>query len=72
MCRTVLHVGRELPVTIALKNIIQKSCPEEYEERRREETLEAAAGAAPGVVSLPLFVMQVSKRDLLWNCIVWI
>lgn len=27
MCRTVLHVGRELPVTIALKTLLEKSFP---------------------------------------------
>jgi Lon protease-like protein len=37
MCRTVLHVG-QLPVSIVLKNILEKSFPEEYELRRSEET----------------------------------
>jgi hypothetical protein len=27
MCRTVLHVGRELAVTITLKNLLEKSFP---------------------------------------------
>lgn len=59
MCRTVLHVGRELPVTIALKNILVKSMPEEYEERQREERLLGQEDAAAGLATLPLFVMQV-------------
>jgi len=37
MCRTVLHVG-QLPVSIVLKNILEKSFPEEYDMRRCEET----------------------------------
>ncbi len=36
MCRTVLHVG-QLPVSIVLKNILERSFPEEYEMRRAEE-----------------------------------
>ena len=27
MCRTVLHVGRELAVTITLKNLLERSFP---------------------------------------------
>ncbi|GLC50546.1 hypothetical protein PLESTB_000391800 [Pleodorina starrii] len=43
-CRTVLHVSRDsLPVTITLANIISKTFPEEYADRRREAA-EAAGG----------------------------
>lgn len=65
MCRTVLHVGRELPVTIALKNILSKSFPEEYQQRHEEDVAEKAAAEGPGAgqepasnVVLPLFVMS--------------
>jgi Lon protease-like protein len=55
MCRTVLHVG-QLPVSIVLKNILERSFPEEYEMRKCEETnaasfnfiLPSAATAAAG------------------------
>ncbi|PRW58966.1 DNA excision repair ERCC-8-like isoform B [Chlorella sorokiniana] len=61
MCRTVLHTGRELTVTVALKNLLEKSFPEEYAARRQEE-LEAAAAAPAGGASdapLPMFVMSL-------------
>lgn len=49
-------MGRELPVTIALKSIIEKMFPEEYEQRRLE-----ARGIIGGMegdeAPLPLFVM---------------
>ena len=55
MCRTVLHVG-QLPVSIVLKNILERGFPEEYEARRREEI--EAAGASGEAALLPLFVMN--------------
>ncbi|GAX75173.1 hypothetical protein CEUSTIGMA_g2617.t1 [Chlamydomonas eustigma] len=72
LCRTVLHCGRQLPVTVTLANIISRSFTEEYEERRAEEVAEAAAVAASasssgqwdegvgsdGTLTLPLFVMS--------------
>eukprot|EP00775_Hariotina_reticulata_P012534 gene12534-12667_t len=61
MCRTVLHVGRELPVTITLQNIISKAFPEEAEARAAETkgvTTAEAALAAVEEVTLPLFVMS--------------
>lgn len=62
----VLHVGRELPVCVALQNILSRSFPEEWAEREAEEREAAAAaaadgssgGAAGGRYSLPLFVMS--------------
>jgi hypothetical protein len=57
----VLHVGRELPVTITLQNIISKAFPEEAEARVAEIRGLAATAAAPAaaeVVTLPLFVMS--------------
>ncbi|KAK9808920.1 hypothetical protein WJX72_006425 [[Myrmecia] bisecta] len=56
MCRTVLHVGRELPLSVTLNNILEKSFPEEYQQRRRETRSlpSEVAGEAP----LPLFVMS--------------
>lgn len=55
VCRTVLHVGREIPVTLALRQLIQKSFPEEYEARRQEE---AGSPSDAGGAALPLFVMS--------------
>ena len=61
MCRTVLHIGRELPVTVTLKNILEKSFPIEYAERRAEENA-ASTGRGPGECvaepPVPLFVMS--------------
>lgn len=56
MCRTVLHAVGQLPVSIVLKNIIERSFPEEYAERAAEEAAEAGAAQAASV--LPLFVMS--------------
>ena len=51
-----MHVGRSIPVSITLKNILEKTFPEEYEDRRREE---GHGAAAPGErAPLPLFVMS--------------
>lgn len=60
MCRTVLHVGRELPVTVILKALLEKSFPGEYEERRREESVAGAGEDGEGgqAAPLPLFVMS--------------
>ena len=52
----MLHVGRSIPVSITLKNIIEKTFPEEYAERAAEE---GHGGAAEGgTTPLPLFVMS--------------
>ncbi|WIA19665.1 hypothetical protein OEZ85_005596 [Tetradesmus obliquus] len=65
MCRTALHVSRELPVSITLQNILARAYPQEYAARAAEiagaAAAEAAAAAAAGGVerlSLPLFVMS--------------
>ncbi len=55
----VLHVGRQLEVTRALHNVLERSFPEEYEARRRE-TLEALEPPRDHTAPfpIPLFVMQ--------------
>lgn len=63
MCRMVLHVARELPVTITLKNLLEHTFSGEYEARGAEEAELAAAarpggGGAAGAAPLPLFVMS--------------
>ena len=57
MCRTLVPVNREMPVTQALSQLIQSSFPEEYEARRQESllTAEAQAGKEP---PLSIFVMS--------------
>lgn len=65
MCRRVLHSGLDLPVSIVLQNVLERSFPEETAERRRESTSfveeQAAsvgtAAAAPASHDLPIFVM---------------
>ena len=50
----VLHVGRVVPVSITLKNLLEKNFAEEYAARREEE------GPAPSPsdnAPIPLFVM---------------
>ena len=39
VCRTLLPVNREVPITAALSQLIESSFPEEYQERRRESLL---------------------------------
>eukprot|EP00887_Chlorella_sp_A99_P005102 scaffold25.g5102.t1 len=55
LCRTVLHAGRDLPVTVVLKALLEASFPGEYAARGREE---AAAAGEGGAAPLPLFVMS--------------
>eukprot|EP01024_Parvocaulis_polyphysoides_P054629 TRINITY_DN5527_c0_g2_i3.p1 TRINITY_DN5527_c0_g2~~TRINITY_DN5527_c0_g2_i3.p1 ORF type:complete len:479 (+),score=43.31 TRINITY_DN5527_c0_g2_i3:204-1439(+) len=55
MCRTVLHMGQELPVTIVLHNLIKKVLPAEFEARRQEE--EGQTISRGGI--LPVFVMDI-------------
>lgn len=61
----MLHVSRELPITITLQNIISQAFPTEYTARAQEAL--AAAGAAAAAadgssgderLTLPLFVMS--------------
>ena len=53
----VLHVGKDIPVTLALRQLIEKSFPEEYQQRRQEEQA-AADVSGGGEAPLPLFVMS--------------
>ena len=53
----VLHVGKDIPVTLALRQLIEKSFPEEYQQRRQEEQA-AADMSDSGEAPLPLFVMS--------------
>jgi hypothetical protein len=61
----VLHVSRELPVSITLQNILSKVYPDEYAARAAEVAGAAAAAAAAAAgggaerLSLPLFVMSM-------------
>lgn len=56
MCRVVLHLGPDPPVTVVLRALLQRSFPREYEARGIEEAQEPA-GAEQGA-QLPLFVMS--------------
>ena len=55
--RQVVHVGRELPVSVTLAAVLERSFPAEYAERRAELRGARAAGAARAA-PLPLFVMS--------------
>lgn len=57
MCRAVLHVGRQLPVSVVLKNLLERAFSKEYAARMEEErgissTMEQTCRR------LPLFVMS--------------
>jgi Lon protease-like protein len=57
MCRRVFYGGFDLPVNIVLKNILERSFPDEYEIRKEEE--KASITAQEGAVEqLPLFVLS--------------
>lgn len=69
MCRTVLHVGRELPVTVTLKSILEKAFPLEYAQRQAEE--QADMGAQPEgqpEAPVPLFVMSPLMPGVQLQC----
>lgn len=53
-----MQVGRELVVTLVLKDLLERSFPDEYEARRAEES-DAAAPAPAADAPLPLFVMSL-------------
>jgi len=55
--RQVVHVGRELPVSVTLAAVLERSFPTEYAERRAELRGARAAGDARAA-PLPLFVMS--------------
>lgn len=52
----MLHVGRELPVTVTLKRILERCFPEEYAARELEEC--GPGGCSEDEPPLPLFVMS--------------
>lgn len=59
MCRRVFYSGFDLPVNIALKNILERCFPEEYEARREEEKASIGEQEGSGMVQqLPLFVLS--------------
>uniref|UniRef100_A0A7R9VZT1 RING-type domain-containing protein n=1 Tax=Chlamydomonas euryale TaxID=1486919 RepID=A0A7R9VZT1_9CHLO len=73
LCRTVLHCGRALPITVTLASLISRAFPAEYQERKEEEDASAASrpvgtagrtsssqdtAAINGVVTMPVFVMN--------------
>lgn len=54
----VLHVGRQIPISVTLQNIIEKSFPEELAERRAEMKASDEPAASDRPESpVPLFVM---------------
>lgn len=68
----MLHVGRELPVTVTLKRLLERSFPEEYAARGREQCGEGCSGQEEP--PLPLFVMQAllpGERMGLQVCVGW-
>lgn len=56
-CLQVLHVGRQIPVTVTLHNIIEKSFPVEFAERRAEMMAHEEAAADRPDAPVPLCVM---------------
>ena len=54
----MVHVGRELPVSITLAAILERSFPEEYAARRAEARGLASAQGGVWQAPLPLFVMS--------------
>ncbi len=70
MCLQVLHVGRKLPITITIQNIIEKSFLEEYALRKAEVAAQEQ-GPQPGgpETPLPLFVMSCMMPGELAFCL---
>mmetsp|Transcript_14889 Transcript_14889/g.44946 ORF Transcript_14889/g.44946 Transcript_14889/m.44946 type:complete len:483 (+) Transcript_14889:291-1739(+) len=56
-CRTVLHVGRAIPVLSQLRSFLLAAYPAEYQARTLEERSAAVGDAAEAPI--PLFVMAV-------------
>lgn len=54
-CRTVVHLTQNLVVSVTLKNLVQRSFPEEYEERLRETA--GLDNTESGHTILPFFVL---------------
>lgn len=65
-CRTVVHVGRQLPVSVVLKNLLERSFPEEYAIRRQEEeeSAKAAASAADQVGHVPRALLRLVQLPM--------
>lgn len=57
MCRTVLHLGQQLPVSVVLKNLLEHAFPQEYDARREEEINLMSCSETQRAL-LPLFVMS--------------
>jgi Lon protease-like protein/tetratricopeptide (TPR) repeat protein len=57
MCRAVLHVGRLLPVSVVLKNLLERAFPKEYAARMEEERGSSSL-MEQTCRRLPLFVMS--------------
>lgn len=57
VCRTLLPVNKEIPVTAALSQLLQTSFPEEYEARRQEQ-LHLNSAADGREAPLSIFVMS--------------
>ena len=57
-CAQVLHAGRELNVTRALHDILEKSFPEEYAARRQEAMEASPSFQGDASAPIPLFVMS--------------
>ena len=60
-------MGRQLPVTVTLAAVLERSFPDEYEARRRERCaeMEGAAGDAHDEAPVPLFVMSIMLPGVL-------
>ena len=69
----MLHVGRQIPISVTLQNIIEKSFPEELAERRAELRASSDEPAASGRPEspVPLFVMCcLMPGRQLWACLI--
>lgn len=54
LCRTIFHSNFNPPITISLKNILEKLFPEEYKARSMEVNQEESDNS----MTLPLFIME--------------
>ena len=78
-CAQVLHAGRELNVTRALHDILEKSFPEEYAARRQEAMEASPSFQGDASAPIPLFVMScllpgalhAPHAALQSDCILW-
>lgn len=71
LCRSVLHLSSDHPVTITLKNIIERNFPEEYKQRAEEvrtenqmvfvlnvQSLRLTPSAFQSEACMPLFILD--------------